>query len=190
MSTQKKSVLDPLRVRVRRLQFTMGLGFLAWVIGSLLTLALSLRLTGRVGVLPSWATGFVIIPVVGNLWVLAVLPVLCYGAARVIELGPWTTALGAAATGLFFTLAITFTSNGIDGWVTQGWLSLALEWGVVAGGVVLSQRAIVRGRADAGRQAELAQQQVATREDEYAEFLQEAERAGEKPQDESKAPTA
>ncbi len=180
MSTQKKSVLDPLRVRVRRIQFTVGLGFLALVIGTALTLSLSLRLDGRVGALPSWALDFFIAPVLRHLWVLAVLPVLCYGAARIIELKPWATALGAAATGLCFTLAIEFISNGIDGWLAAGGLSLVLELGVVAGGVVLSQRAVVRGRASAGKQETRAQEQASARKDEYAEFLREAELAGEK----------
>jgi hypothetical protein len=180
VSTQKKSVLDPLRVSVRRIQFTVGLGFLALVIGTALTLSLSLRLTGRIGALPSWAIDFFIAPVLRHLWALAVLPVLCYGAARVIELKPWATALGAAATGLCFTLAIEFTSNGLDGWVAAGGLSLLLELGVVAVGAVLSQRAVVRARAAAGKQETKAQQQASARKDEYAEFLREAELAGEK----------
>ncbi|AKJ02088.1 hypothetical protein ATI61_108524 [Archangium gephyra] len=180
MSTQKKSALDPLRVRVRRIQFTVGLGFLALVIGTALTLSLTLRLTDRIGALPSWVIDFFLAPVLRHLWVLAVLPVLCYGAARVIELRPWATALGAAATGLCFTLAIEFTSNGIEGWLEAGGLSLLLELGVVAGGVVLSQRAVVRARADSGKQETKAQQQASARKDEYAEFLREAELAGEK----------
>ncbi len=180
MSTQKTSVLEPLRVRVRRIQFTVGLGFLALVIGTALTLALSMRLTGRVGVLPAWAIDYFIAPVLRHLWALAVLPVLCYGAARVIELRAWATALGAAATGLCFTLAIEFTSNGIEGWLENGGLSLVLEGGVLAAGVVLSQRAVARGRADAGKQQTQARQQASARKDEYAEFLREAEREGEK----------
>lgn len=180
MSTQKKSVLDPLRVRVRRIQFTVGLGFLALVLGTVLTLSLTMRLTGRVGALPSWVIDFFLAPVLRHLWVLAVLPVLCYGAARVIELKPWATALGAAATGLCFTLAIEFTSSGIEGWLASGGLSLVLELGVVTGGVVLSQRAVVRGRAAAGKQETQAQQQASARTEEYAEFLREAELAGEK----------
>ncbi|HYO72830.1 MAG TPA: hypothetical protein VEU33_42890 [Archangium sp.] len=180
MSTQKKSVLEPLRVRVRRIQFTVGLGFLALVIGTTLTLSLSMRLTGGIGVLPSWLIEVLIAPVLRHLWVLAVLPVLCYGAARIIELKPWATALGAAATGLCFTLAIEFTSNGIEGWVAAGGLSLVLELGVVAGGVVLSQRAVVRARADAGKQQTKAQEQASARKNEYAEFLRDAELAGEK----------
>jgi hypothetical protein len=180
VSTQKISALEPLRVRVRRIQFTVGLGFLALVIGTVLTGALSMRLSGRVEALPSWAIDFFIAPVLRNLWALGVLPVLCYGAARVIELRPWATALGAAATGLCFTLAIEFTSNGIDGWLENGGLSLVLEWGVIAAGVFLSKRAVVRGRADAVKQEKQAQQQASARKDEYAEFLQEAEREGEK----------
>jgi hypothetical protein len=181
VSTQKKtSVLEPLRVRVRRAQFIVGLGFLALVMGTLLTGALSLRLSGRVEALPSWVIDFLLAPVLRHLWALAVLPVLCYGAARIIELRPWSTALGAAATGLCFTLAIEFISNGVEGWLAAGGLSLVLEWGVIAGGVVLGKRAVVRGRADAGKQQQQAQQQASARKDEYDEFLREAERAGEK----------
>ena len=179
MSTQKTSILEPLRVRVRRIQFTVGLGFLALVVGSVLTGSLSLRLGGRVGVLPSWLIDFVLAPALRHLWALAVLPVLCYGAARIIELRPWATALGAAATGLCFTLAVELTTHGVDGWLAAGGLSLVWEGGVIAGGVVLSQRAIVRGRAEAGRQEQQARQQASARQDEYAEFLREAERAGE-----------
>ncbi|WP_375772215.1 hypothetical protein NR798_15440 [Archangium gephyra] len=180
MSTQKKIVLEPLRVRIRRVQFTVGLGFLALVIGTMLTSAVWLRLMGRVEALPSWAIDYILAPVLRHLWVLAVLPVLCYGAARIIELRPWATALGAAATGLCFTLAIEFIGNGVDGWLASGGLALVVELGLVAGGVVLSQRSVVRGRADAGKQQTQAQQQASARQDEYAEFLRDAEVAGEK----------
>jgi hypothetical protein len=72
---------------------------------------------------------------------------------------------------------------------------------MLAAGVVLSQRALLRGRGDAAKQVERAQQQAEARKDEYAEFLQEAERAAEKsaqreaakaeePRDEPKAPAA
>ena len=180
MSTQKKTVLEPLRVRIRRIQFTVGLGFLALVAGTVLTSAVSLRLAGRVGALPSWAIEFLLAPVLRHLWVLAALPVLCYGAARIIELSPWSTALGAAVTGLCFTLAIEFTSNGVDGWMASGGLSLLAELAVVAGGVVITKRSVVRGRADAGKQQAQAQEQASSRQDEYAEFLRDAELAGEK----------
>ncbi|MFL5350735.1 MAG: hypothetical protein ACJ8AT_38685 [Hyalangium sp.] len=180
MSTPKKPILEPLRVRIRRAQFIVGLGFLALVMGSVLAGDLSVRLSVRLESLPFQGLVYVIGLAVRNLWVLAVLPLLCYGAARVLELRPWSTALGAALTGQAFLLAVEFVRNGVEGWVDRGWLATALEWGVLGVGVVLSQRAVVRGRAAAGKQTERAQQQAAARKDEYAEFLQEAERAGEK----------
>ncbi|QRK04966.1 hypothetical protein JQX13_32780 [Archangium violaceum] len=180
MRTPKKAVLEPLRVRVRRLQFIVGLGFLALVVGSVLSSALTMRLIGRVDALSLTVLRFAIALGLQNLWVLVVLPLLCYGAARVVELRPWSTALGAAFTGQLFLLALEFVQAGVDGWVERGWLLTALQWGVFAGGVVLSQRAVVRGRAAAGLRAEQARQQADARKDEYAEFLREAERAGEK----------
>jgi hypothetical protein len=175
-----KTVLEPLRVRIRRLQFIVGLGFLALVIGSVLSVGLTLRLIGRVEALPFELLRILIALAVEKLWVLAVLPLLCYGAARAIELRPWSTALGAAFTGQLFVLALDFVRDGVDGWVERGWVLTLMEWAVFAVGVVLSQRALVRGRAQAGKQAEQVQQQASARQDEYAEFLREAERAGEK----------
>ncbi|HEX8438879.1 hypothetical protein [Archangium sp.] len=177
-STQ--AILDPLRVRIRRLQFTLGIGFLALVSGSVLSAALTLRLMERLQALPFdfLRIGFAL--VLSKLWVLAVLPLLCYGAARIIELRPGTTALGAAFTGQGFLLALDFVRGGVDGLLERGWLITLLDWGMFAVGVVLTRQAVVRGRADAGKQAEQAQKQAAEKKDEYAEFLQAAERAGEK----------
>lgn len=180
MSTPKKAVLEPLRVRIRRAQFIVGLGFLALVLGSVLAGSLGVRLAPRLEAMSSQGLVYVIGLAVRNLWVLGVLPLLCYGAARVLELRSWSTAVGAAMTGQAFLLAIEFVRNGVEGWVERGWPVTAVEWGVLGVGVVLSQRAVVRGRAAAAKQTEQAQQQASARKDEYAEFLREAERAGEK----------
>ncbi|WP_199242935.1 hypothetical protein [Vitiosangium sp. GDMCC 1.1324] len=180
MSTPKKSVLEPLRVQVRRAQFIVGLGFLALVLGSVVSSALGVRLLVRLEALPFEFLRFAIALVLENLWALAVLPLLCYGAARIIELRPWPTALGAAFTGQAFLLALDFVRDGVDGYLERGWLLVLLDWAAFAVSVVLSQRAVVQGRAAAGQQVAQAQQQAATRQDEYAEFLREAERAGEK----------
>ena len=51
--SSKTSVLQPLRVRVRRFQFIVGLGFLALMGGSVLSVALSVRLATRVQALPA-----------------------------------------------------------------------------------------------------------------------------------------
>jgi signal transduction histidine kinase len=175
-----KVFLEPLRVRIRRFQFTVGLGFLALILGSIVSVALSQRLIGRVQALPFGYARFAIGLGVQNLWVLAVLPLLCYGAARILELRPLSTALGAALTGELFLVALQFVQDGVDGWVERGWVVLSMEAAVFALGVWFTHRAIQRGRHDAALQAQQAQQRAASRKDEYAEFLREAERAGEK----------
>ena len=179
MSTSK-AFLDPLRVRLLRLQFTVGLGLFAWMLGSFLGSVLYMRLMGRIQSLPFDLLRIGLELTLKNLWVIGVLPLLCYGAARVVELRPWPTALGAAFAGRFFLFVILFVSAGIDGWLKGGWVVATMDWLVFAGGVVLCHRAVLRGRADAGSQAEKAREQAATKQDEYAEFLREAERAGEK----------
>ncbi|OJH41132.1 hypothetical protein [Cystobacter ferrugineus] len=178
--SSSKAFLEPLRVRIRRFQFTVGLGFLALILGSIVSVALSQRLIGRVQALPFGYVRFAIGLGVQNLWVLAVLPLLSYGAARIIELRPLSTAIGAALTGELFLVALQFVQDGIDGWVERGWVVLSLEAAVFALGIWLTHRAIQRGRRDAALQAEQARQRAASRKDEYAEFLREAERAGEK----------
>jgi len=178
--SSSKAFLEPLRVRIRRFQFTVGLGFLALILGSIVSVALSQRLIGRVQALPFGYARFAIGLGVQNLWVLVVLPVLCYGAARILELRPLSTALGAALTGEFFLIALQFVQDGIDGWVERGWVILSMEGAVFALGVWFAHRAIQWGRGDAARQAEQARQRATSRKDVYAEFLREAERAGEK----------
>jgi len=178
--TASKPQPVPLRVRLRRLQFTTGLGFLALILGSIVSVGLSQRLAGRVQALPSDWLRFAIGLGVQKLWVLAVLPALCYGAARVIELRPLPTALGAALSGQVFILALEFVQDGIDGWVERGGVLLGLEWAVFALGVWLSQYAVTRGRAAAGTREVQVRERASVRADEYAEFLREAERAGEK----------
>jgi signal transduction histidine kinase len=173
-------LLSPLRARIRRFLFNTGLGFLALVSGSLLGVALTLRLSVRVQALPFWFLRFVIAVVLENLWVLVLLPVLCYGAARVIELRPLSTALGAALFGELFVLSLDFVRDGAGPWLEDGGLSLGAELGALAVGVALSHRAVTRGRAEAHQRQSLAQAKAASRKDEYDAFLREAERAGER----------
>jgi len=175
-----KPLLEPLRVRLRRFQFIVGLGFLALILGSILSVGLSQRLVGRVQALPFEWLRFAIGLGVQKLWVLAVLPGLCYGAARVIDLRALPTALGAAVSGQVFILALEFVQDGVDGWVERGWLVISLEWAVFALGVWLSQLAVKRGRTVASARDALVRERASVRSDEYAEFLREAERAGEK----------
>jgi hypothetical protein len=174
----KPRALDSLRVRIRRFQFIVGLGFLSQIIGPLFTVALSQRLSQRMQDLPQLLQLLIGIPL-QNLWAIAVLPLLCYGAARILELKPLSTAVGAVLSGEVFLLALSFAWGGLEGMV-PGVGAVALQLSILAVGVFLSYRAVLKGRADAARGAAKAQAQAEARKNEYQEFLREAERAAEK----------
>ncbi len=178
MSTKPQKILDPLRVRIRRFQFIMGLGFIALVVGSVFTGSFIPRLYDRAQDLPS-GLYVPLVVALSNLWVLAVLPVMSYGAARVLELRPMSTAVGAAFTGQFFVLAVQTASGGLES-LWSGWMPLVLQVAAFFGGVLLTYRSVVQGRAAAAQATAKAQTQAEARKAEYAEFLREAERGAEK----------
>ncbi|WP_367616421.1 hypothetical protein [Corallococcus exercitus] len=174
----KPGVLEPLRVRVRRFQFIVGLGFLSLVLGAMLSVSLVLRLHSRVNALPSDFLRIPVAVVLEDLWVLAVLPALCYGAARIVALRTWSTAVGAAVSGGVFVVALNFVRDGLEG-LTTGW-SFASGLRILAfvGGTLLSARAIRAGRAAAEKGSAAAQEKAAARKSEYDEFLKAAEAGG------------
>jgi hypothetical protein len=179
VSSKKPKVLDSLRVRIRRLQFIVGLGFLSLVLGSVLTVSLTLRLSERVQALQVDSLRALIAIVLENLWVLAVLPAMAYGAARILELKPLSTSLGAAISGQFFVLALSFVRDGFEGLWVGGFYS-ALRGIAFGSGVFLTHWAVTRARAVADQGAAKAQVQAESRKAEYMQFLQEAERGAEK----------
>lgn len=175
--SSKTSVLEPLRVRVRRFQFIMGLGFIALIAGSILSVALTLRLSVRIQAVPVGVLRVALAVLLENLWVLGVLPVLCYGAARVMELRPWTTAGGAALTGAAFLNAMAFIQSGVYG-LWAGDIGSLFSMAAFAGGVVLSARAVMMGRDAAAQQSVKTQAKAEERKSEYDEFLRAAEQGG------------
>nr|WP_242588526.1 hypothetical protein [Corallococcus macrosporus] len=167
-----------MRVRVRRFQFIVGLGFLSLVLGAMLSVSLVLRLHSRVNALPSDFLRIPMAVVLEDLWVLAVLPALCYGAARVVALRTWTTAVGAAVSGGVFVVALNFVRDGLEG-LTSGWsFASGLRLVAFVGGILLSARAIRAGRAAAEKGSAAAQEKAAARKSEYDEFLKAAEAGG------------
>jgi len=173
----KTSVLEPLRVRVRRFQFILGLGFLALIGGSILSVALTLRLAQRIQALPSTLLRELVAILLGNLWVLGVLPLLCYGAGRVMELRPWKTAAGAALSGTAFLLFMSFAQGGV-GALWDGGVGSVFNVAAFGVGVALSARAVKLGRAAAELQSQKSQRKSEERKSEYEEFLRAAEQGG------------
>ncbi|MDC0709271.1 hypothetical protein POL68_12430 [Stigmatella sp. ncwal1] len=170
---------EPLRVRLRRFQFILGLGFLALMAGSMLSVSLAFRLSTRIEDLPGELPRLLIGITLQNLWVLGVLPLLCYGAARILELKPLSTSLGAALSGEFFVLSLDFVRDGLEG-LWSGWEAALLRLLAFAAGVFLSYRAVAKGRAASERTAAAAQARAEARKAEYMEFLNAAEKGSER----------
>jgi hypothetical protein len=178
VSSQSPKALDSLRVRVRRLQFIVGLGFLAMILGRLLTNLLWLRLEARLVDLPVGLQQLTLL-LLPNLWLFSSLPLICYGAALILDLKPLSTSVGASLTGAVFLGLISFVSMGFEG-LWEGWMAVLLQFTVFLGGVAVTYRAVVSGRAAAARAAAKAQAQAQARKAEYVEFLREAERGADK----------
>ncbi len=167
--SKKASALEPLRARVRRFQLVVGMGFLALVAGAVISAPLGMRLQPRVAALDlDWAQ-VALAGAVSGLWLWAVLPAVCYAAARVFDLRPWSTALGAALTGQGFLVAIALVSSGLDG-LARPVPELVLEGVSFAAGVVLSRTAVVRARARAARVEEAARVAAQVSANRYADF--------------------
>lgn len=171
---KRKSALEPVRARALRIQFVVGIGFLAWVAGEILASGLMMRLGPRLEAMGPWAA-YLVVSLIARLWVLAVLPAIAWVAARVLALKPLSTALGAAITGELFGLALIFVSQGWDG-LYEGYGPLALHAGTLALGILLTMRAIRAGRTAAHRAQEAAAKIAEEKKKEYAEFAAEAER--------------
>lgn len=192
MTSRPPALLDPLRVRIRRLQLIVGIGFLSLVVGSITTAALSAKIAPRIEGLESGWMRFALSMLVAGVWAYAVLPLFCYGAARVVELKPWPTAIGAAITGELFTLAIFFVTGALS--TAESSLRVLLpRLFLLAAGITLSAFAVRRARADSAGQEEKAKAAAVAKKDEYAEFTREAERIAAKhdlPRDEPSAVAA
>ena len=127
-------------------------------VGSLVSAALSMRLSVRATELPAplrWGLAVA----VSRVWLLAVLPLLCHGAARVLVLRPRATALGAALAGEALLVAARARARGAGG-LWSGLPSALARAGTFALGVWLSERAL---RAGAGRASAQEQRGAASR---------------------------
>lgn len=164
-----------LEAHVRRGFLIAGIGFFSCIGGSIFTTALLARLQPRLASLPSQLFALVLVSLFARLWVLAVMPAVCYGAARLFSLRPWVTAIGAALAGEGFLSLIAVVSMGLGG-LMHHWVDLLVRLGSLAGGVLLSARCIQWGNAAAEAVRTQAAQQAEAKRAEYSEFAREAER--------------
>lgn len=172
---KRPGMLDPLRVRIRRLQLIIGVGLIACVLGALISIPISFRILPLVSGSPLWIFEAVR-TLVSQLWAYGVLPALFYGLARIIDLKPWTAAVGAVITGVLFQLSISLISRGFEGVIDEHPARAVMMVLTAAGGVWVCAFAVKSARAAAHRAEEEARKKADSRKDEYAAFAREAER--------------
>lgn len=167
--------LEQTRSLIRRFQLVVGLGFLACAGGLMLSLAIGNRLHDVLPNLrPVWLAQVVAIAI-SQLWEYAVLPLVCYGAARIVPLAPWSTAVGALATGELFLISLDYFTGMTGRWFHAP-LLLALRLISIAGGLWLSATAIRRAAESTARAQRLALEAAEKKRHEYDAFTREAER--------------
>lgn len=169
------ATLDALRVRLRRFQLIVGVGFFAAVCGAVLSAGLNLRLNGKLPAIHSAWVVLLLDVAVSRLWVYAVLPAFCYGLARIFSVGSWSTPIGAAATGELFYLALDWLMNSFAGLFTHPSVLIARVV-TLALGIYLGHLAVRSARASVDKADAAAREAAAAKAKQYESFSAEAER--------------
>lgn len=168
---RRPSNLDNVRASVRRFQLTIGLGFAAIVIGTIFSGSLMMRLAPRLAAIDSDVVSLISVVFIRRLWILVALPVLAYGFARIIDLKPVQTAVGAAMTGELFQLAIDLITGG-----NTTMLDHVTRVVTAVLGVGITMFAVKSARSYEAQRSAAAQKAAQSKKSEYEEFTKEAER--------------
>ncbi len=171
-----KEKTQRVRVGVRRFQLTVGVGFLSFVVGALLSSELSAR-----GLPPSrQSTAAAVLSLLNaRLWVVTVLPLFFYLLARVVALRKLSTALIGALSGELFLCALQGASGGWEA-LYSGPLAFVVRGVTFAAGVALTYAGIGRARQSAARTDAATRVAAEARSSEYAELLAESVRLAER----------
>ncbi len=158
----------------RKVVLHIGLGVVAFILGSIFSIGASARIGERIGPIESEWGALVFRWVFERLWLLAVLPVFGYAMGRFTEVTPSRFALTAGISGEVFSVLLVTAINGLD-YLLDDTGALIARGGTLFVGMMLTARAVMIGRAD----NELAQAEANViaekRKAEYAEFLAAAE---------------
>jgi hypothetical protein len=109
------SRIDRFRTAVRRLQLNSGLGLLALVLGDWMAVPLVERLAPRIASAPAVVSQLLLGGLAWGTWCLAALPLLAFGATRLLGLSPWQTGVTGAASGFLIHLVLQYLNAGLDG---------------------------------------------------------------------------
>ncbi len=158
----------------RQVVIQIGLGVVAFILGSILSVGAAARIGERLGPIESdWGT-LVFRWLFERLWLVAVLPAFGYVMGRFTESTPSRFALTAAISGETFSVLLVTAINGFD-YLLEDTAGLIARGVTLFLGMVITARAVKLGR-DASGEAQVEADVIAeARKAEYAAFLAAAE---------------
>jgi hypothetical protein len=109
------SRIDRFRTAVRRLQLNTGLGVLALVLGDWVALPLVERTAPRIAAAPAVVSQLLLGGLAWGTWCLGALPLLAFGATRLLGLAPWQTGITGAGSGFLVHLVLQYVNAGVEG---------------------------------------------------------------------------
>ncbi len=158
----------------RKAVLHVGLGVVAFILGSIFSVGASARIGERLGPIESEAGALVFRWVFDRLWLIGVLPLFGYVMGRFTEVKPSRFALSAALSGEVFSVLLVTAINGFD-YLLEDTGALLARGVTLFIGMVITVRAVMLGRADAEVSQVEANLIAEKRKAEYAEFLAAAE---------------
>lgn len=168
---EKPSVYARAEVGSRQIVLQLGLGVLAFIVGSILSVGASARIGERIGPLDSdWAViGFYW--VFERLWLVAVLPLFGYVVGRFTQMKASRFALTSALSGEIFSVLLVTAINGFE-FLMEDIGALVGRGVTLLFGVAITAGAVRVGRGGAAQSAQEAAEVIAeARKAEYAAFL-------------------
>ncbi len=176
MTTEQKAPSAYRRAEAgsRQVVIQIGLGVVAFILGSILSVGAAARIGERLGPIESeWGT-LAFRWLFERLWLAVVLPTFGYAVGRFTEGTPSRFALTAGIAGETFSVLLVTAINGFD-YLMEDTAGLIARGVTLFLGMVLTARAVQVGR-DASGEAQLAADLIAEqRKAEYAAFLAAAE---------------
>ena len=170
VSERKVKPLAAMEAKARQLMLMVGMGFMAYTGGTILSVMLMNRLNHRLVAADSRVLYLAVVIFVGQMWILFILPGMIHLASRFLELPLWRTAIIAGITGSLFNAAIRFVSNGVEQTFADP-LQNFVWFGSLVAGIFFSVWGGKQGRAWAEVRQKVADQEAIARKTQYDQFL-------------------
>ena len=158
----------------RQIVLQIGLGVVAFILGSIISVGAASRIGERLGPLESDGAAWVFRWFFERLWLFAVAPMFGYVIGRFTEMKPTRFALVALISGETFSVLLVTAINGVD-FLMQDTSALVGRGVTLFLGMGLTTWAVQLGRDAAGLAQADANVIAEKRKAEYAEFLAAAE---------------